>query len=399
MLLKLGLKNLKHNLLMNILTILQMTASFIILISMISSVMSRFTYYIPFKDILDKKGQFYNVFNVINPDTGSTLRSTDEIQNLLDGNPEITAQYNAWLHYEEGSRSDYFISYDDKYVEIFKPELESGRWFDTDSPSQQTVPVVVSQNNYNFKVGDKIVLYCFDEKIDAKVIGILKENAKIIYTTENFDINIDYRSLYKNYSFEQEEKAAFLLMQKDLIDKPVVMQLNGNVMVTYPDNTAKDVIENNTIKMKMLNVLKFESNDDIKKNSQKYILSQINHITPVFVCILVLTFIGAISVSALSAKQQLKNYAIYYICGSQWKQCALVNFFSALICVSISLALSTGIIAVMIANGLLENTVIELGFRQISGCIIIALIYVILSMILPLRIIGKSTPNQVLKTN
>ena len=195
MLLKLGLKNLKHNWIMNFLITLQMAVTYIILICIISTITSRFNYYTPIKEFFNNKGFFYNIQYGINPDTGMTLRCTDELYNLIDGENGIAAQYNVWLDYRDGkydndddntfTSSDHFISYDDIYAAIYTPELEAGNWFDLESPPQGIVPVVVSQNNYNFKVGEVISLYCFDSEIKAKIIGILKDDTKIIDTSFN----------------------------------------------------------------------------------------------------------------------------------------------------------------------------------------------------------------------
>lgn len=144
MLFKLGLKNLRHNLMMNILNILQMIVVFVILISIISTIVSRFKYYEPIEKFLDSKGYFYNIQYGINPQTGVTLRTTDEIHDLIEGEDVIAAQYTPWLTYSPNGREpqtnedngikDSFISYDDIYAEIFTPQLESGHWFDFNRP-------------------------------------------------------------------------------------------------------------------------------------------------------------------------------------------------------------------------------------------------------------------------
>lgn len=408
MLFKLGLKNLRHNLLMNILTILQMTVVFVILISMISTIVSRFRYYDPIKDFLNSKGYFYNIQYGINPDTGMTLRTTDEIHDLIEGEDEIAAQYDVWLEYKynndedmdtDEAAKDHFISYDDKFVEIFTPELESGHWFDFNRPIQDTVPVVVSKNNYDLKVGDVISLYCMDSEIKAEIIGILKDDTKIIDTSFHSKEKIDYRNFYRDYKFEREESAAFLMLQRDLIDKSVIMQLNGNVFVTYPDNTSDATIEKGDQTMKRMRAAYSQSTAIMKENSFEYIFSQIYNLMPIFICVFILTLVGAISTSALSAKRQLKNYAVYYICGLRWRQCALINFFSSLTCALISFVLSISAAFIAKVFGILGETVIELGIWQLSGCAIIILLYILLSMILPISIIGKNSPNQVLKAN
>ena len=408
MLFKLGLKNLKHNLLMNIFTILQMTVVFIILISIISTIVSRFRYYEPIKDFLNSKGYFYNIQYGINPDTMMTLRTTDEIHDLIEGEDEIAAQYDVWLEYKynddenndtDEAAKDHFISYDDKYAEIFTPELESGHWFDFNRPVQDTVPVVVSKNNYGLKVGDMISLYCMDSEIKAEIIGILKDDTKIIDTSFRSKEKIDYRNFYRDYKFEREESTAFLMLQKDLIDKSVIMQLNGNVFVTYPDNISEEIMEQSDMKMKKMRAIYSQSTEIMKENSFEYIFSQIYNLMPIFVCVFILTLVGAISTSALSTKRQLKNYAVYYICGLKWRQCALINFFSSLTCVLISFVISISMAFIAKTAGILGKTVIELGLWQLSGCVIIILLYILLSMILPISIIGKNSPNQVLRAN
>lgn len=398
MLFKLGLKNLKHNLVMNILAIIQMSVAFVILISMISTIVSRFSYYKPIKEFLNGKGYFYNIQYGINPESNMTLRTTDELYSLVEDADNIVAQYNAWLNLADESPAR-FISYDDKYIELFTPELESGCWFDLDRPMQDTVQIVVSNNEYGIKVGDIISLFCMDAEIKAEVIGVLKNDTKIIDSSHHSVKEIDYRNLYNDYKLEREEKPVFLISQRELNDKPVVMQLCGNIFVKYPDSVSDEKLENGDRIMKQMHAAYSISTEKMKKNSLEYIFSQIYNLMPIFICILILTLIGAISTSALSAKYQLRNYAIYYICGLKWRQCTLVNLFSSLICVTISFVISLVFSILAMKTNILSGTVIELGIWQLLGCLVILLIYVLLSVILPVSIVGRNTPNQVLKSN
>lgn len=404
MLFKLGLKNIKQNLLMNILTIIQMSVAFVILISIISTIVSRFAFYTPFKEFMNSKGNYYNMINVINPDTGVTLRTTDEISNMIEGEKEVIAEYTVFLEDIDNEQTDdeilhdNYISYDDKFAELFTPELESGHWFDFNN-SSETVPVVVTNNPYGLKTGDKLFLGLDGIGFDAEIIGVIKDNTKIIDTSLRPHDKLDFRNLYHDYSLEREGRATFIMLQKDLIDKPVIMQLNGNMLITYNDDVSDEQIEQNNQILKKLRVQYFDNAENMKINSLEYIFSQIRTLIPIFISVFILTMVGAISISALSAKRQIKNYAIYYVCGLKWKHCALINCCSSLICISCSFILSLISILIIQQTDLFGRTVIELGMWQITGCIIVVLIYIILSMILPLQIIGRNTPNQVLKSN
>ena len=398
MLLKLGLKNLKYNLLMNTLAIIQMSVAFVILISMISTIISRFKYYEPIKEFLNSKGYYYNIQSGINPETNMTLRTTDELYDLVEGADNIVAQYNVWLKYN-GNGNDRFISYDDKFISIYTPKLESGHWFDLDSQVSNIVPVVVSQNEYGLKVGDVIDLYCFDSVIKAEIIGVLAENTKIIDTSHRTADKVDYRDFYLDYNLQREQCTVFLMCQRDLEDKQIVMQLNGNIVVTYSDNTLDEVIAASDRSIKRMHAARSVPTEEMKNNSLKYIFSQIYDLMPIFTCILILTLVGTVSTSALSAKHQRRNYAIYYICGLKWRQCSLVNLFSSLICITISFVISLVLTLVATKTDIMSGTVIELGIWQLLGCLAIALIYVLLSVMLPISIVGRNTPNQVLRAN
>ena len=139
--------------------------------------------------------------------------------------------------------------------------------------------------------------------------------------------------------------------------------------------------------------------DEMKSNSLEYIFSQIYTLFPIMICILIFTLVGTISVNALSAKKQLRNYAVYYICGLKWKQCAMINFISSLISVLTSFILSMIILLVMKHLNFLGNTVVKTGVWQFLVCLILIAVYLLFSIILPLNIIGKTTPSQILKTN
>jgi len=397
MLFKLGLKNLKHNFLMNLLIVFQITIILVLTISMVSTIVSRFKYYTPIKEQLNSKGFFYCVDDAMNPQTGLNLRTTDELYELIEGEKEIFASYNVWLTYGENDAD--FISYDDKFIEIFTPKLESGCWFDLNKSTNDTVQVVVSQNSYGFKIGDRVKFDSFGETLYGEIIGILSEDAKIIGFTASKNEMSDCRSTFMNYNYEIEEKPLFIFNQSELSVRNIVMQLDGPVFVTYDESVSDYIIRENHSIIKMMMTLNITPLNEMKSNSMKYIFSQMFTLFPILICILILTLVGAVSVSALSAKRQLKNYAVYYICGLKWKQCSMVNLYSSLICVVISFVLSITSIIVIKTTNILGDNVIELGVVQILSCILLVIVYIVLSLLLPLKIIGGNTPNQVLKSN
>lgn len=313
MLFKIGLKNIRQNLFMNILIILQMSVVFVIAIFMVSTIVSRFQLYTPIEDILNSKGYFYDVENGINPETGNTLRTTDELYQLLDSAESISAVYHPWISYE--NKDIYAISYDDDIIERYTPELADGNWFDLDKDQSEAVQLVVSESPYGLKVGDRIIVNCDDSEIPAEIIGIMKDNTKTIGFSISTNGKYDCRNAYMTYSYDIEQKPLFIFNQKGLQDKMVTMQLNGPVFVTYDNTVNSDAIEANNATMKEMTTLSITELSEMKSNSLDYIFEQIYTLFPIMICVLILTLVGAVSINALSAKKQLRNYAVYYICG------------------------------------------------------------------------------------
>lgn len=401
MLLKLGIRSLKNNRLMNALIILQMAAVFVILISAVSTVVSRFEYYLPLKKLLNSNGYFFDVSQGMNPETGNPIKDTSELHDLLEGEDKIIAQYMAIADYE-----DFKIKgCDDGFINIFTPELESGRWFDTDRPIKDTLQVVVSKNDYGIGTGDVISLSSYNlkindyEKVKAKVVGVLKDDAKIIFPNRIPHKKADYRNIYTSYKLDDEKQPLMMFRQEELLNAGTFTVLDGSLFVSYKENVAKELVEENNSRINSAHTRYFYTAEEIKKNSLDYIFSQLYDLMPICICILILTLVGAASTSALSAKQQLKNYAVFYICGLKWKQCAYVNFFSALVSVLASFVLSLIAIFSAKALGILGETVIDFGIWQMLGCTAVMAVYILLSIILPISIVGKNTPNQILKSN
>lgn len=396
--LKLGYKNIKRSPVMNILVMLQMSVVFVILISMVSTIVSRFKLYAPFSEEFNRRGYYYFIDSAVNPETNMVLRTTEELCSMIENEGKVFAAYTPIFLYNGEDINA--VSYDRDYIEKYTPELESGSWIDVDKTDSDILQVVVTHNKYDFKVGDIIMLEAvYGGQVKAEIVGVLKDNAKIINYSDALKNNSDYRIMYESYNCQRENNALFIFYQNELKDKKVVTRLNGSVLVTYPDDVTEEIIEENDRVIKQMMVIKSVPLSEMKSNSLKYIFLQLYDLMPIFVCVLILTLVGVLSTSALSAKRQLKNYAVYYICGLRWKQCAIVNFWSSFICVGVSFALGLVTTFVIKTTEMFGQTVIEFGIWQFLGCLVITVMYVLLSLILPLNIIGSNTPNQVLKSN
>ena len=284
---------------------------------------------------------------------------------------------------------------------MYQPELSSGNWFDLNDSYCGLVPAVVSQNDLGLQIGDIISMPCFSEagKVDIIIIGILREGARILDIKGADGEDISYDNLYMSYYYEIEEEPLFIMPQSRLEDHGVLVQVDGPVILTYNENVPEETRKHNDLMIKNMVVLSSINGEDLRKNSIKYIFSQMYTLFPILASVFILTIVSAVSVNAITTKRQLRSYAIYCICGLEWRRCTLINFVSAVITATASMSL--GIIILLIADkvGLLANTTIKPDLICIAVCFLTALVYSVISVILPAKIINSSTPNQILKSN
>ena len=406
MIAKLAWRNVFLNPVMNLLIIVQMMIIYFIVISMTSSVISRFSYYLPFKEILKENGSFYSFFYATNPETGMAGTTTDELAENLNGNPRISASYLVWLSYPEqnSKRDPIFISMDEFWLEVYHPELESGCWFTDITRDDNILPIVVSQNEEGITVGDIIEFESFgtNKPVNCEVIGILKEGSRIIsyqIPSDESDEIVSCKNLYQNYYYAVEQTPLIILPQSALDTSIVNTQLHGPFMISYPEDVSEQLKEENQAYLGKMTTLCRITFSDLYRNSMTFIFEQCKTISPILIAVLIMTLVSTMSVNALSVKRQLYHYAVYYICGLQWKYCVLINFMTSLYLSIISLLLTIILLIGSLHTVWIQESVISFGAWQMLLCFLVMQLCVGFSIILPVHLLHGNTPNMILRSN
>ena len=303
-------------------------------------------------------------------------------------------------------------SYDDEFIKRYQPELTDGRWLTSDIESNQ-IEIVVSENDYGVKVGDVLSLtginYPNSTSFTGKVVGIFQDDSKIIggglYDYGNSDMN--FNSIYypfnhtienqifvlASYSAIQNITNHFvLLFDTDYVVQPII----SSVILTYPDNVSKEQIEADKEKLLQYGWANAISLDELNQNSIAYLLEKAEIFLPIIIILFILASVSSISSSALIVRKNLKNYALYYISGLQWGHCSFVNLLHSII--SLAIATIVGVVALLIIPHTRFAYMVNIIwspyiFEAFAAMIILQLL---ISMIMPLIIIGKNTPKQIL---
>jgi len=417
-LLKTAWNDFRKNSIVNIFIILQVAVSLIITAVMISAISVRSQYYTPFRDILTSNGIFIKFSSSPNYDSSQMniydyLDNDDILQECPDAD-HIYACHSMFGSIDSFHNGESFTlqSYDDEFIKRYQPELTDGRWLTSDIESNQ-IEIVVSENDYGVKVGDVLSLtginYPNSTSFTGKVVGIFQDDSKIIggglYDYGNSDMN--FNSIYypfnhtienqifvlASYSAIQNITNHFvLLFDTDYVVQPII----SSVILTYPDNVSKEQIEADKEKLLQYGWANAISLDELNQNSIAYLLEKAEIFLPIIIILFILASVSSISSSALIVRKNLKNYSLYYISGLQWKNCSLVNLLYSII--SLTIAVVVGFAVLFILPHTRLNDIVKIIWSPyiIGAFVVLIILQLLISMIMPLIIIGKNTPKQIL---
>lgn len=394
MICKLAFKELKRNILINMLCLIQIAMIFVITAAMVTSVISRFNKYEPFKEYLNKKGVFLNVANMRYGED-IVVTSEDDIKNNLglEKTDDVICLKNVWV--QENLN---VTAYTTDLINAYKPELQDGIWLSEGKGyADNTIDGIISDNNDNINTGDIIeITECFKgDKLKIRIIGKLSEESEIIGFSDSQNGKFSCDNLYTDYQFK-ERSIPLLILNSDDISKtniPFTTQVNGSLIITYQDNITNDEIKSNKEKLFYKNgYAGYSELKDMNRNSKKIIYSEIIKLLPVIISIFILTMVSILISSAVNAKSRIKIYAIFFICGMQWKQIIKIEMLKSAFIILLSGFLSETILLMSDKKQLFGGLYLENGLYQSIFCIIISIMFILISACFPAIITNKQKP-------
>lgn len=417
-LLKTAWNEFRKNIVMNIFIVLQVAVSLVITAVMISTISIRSQYYTPFKDIFTSNGMFLKFTSSPNFDTSQMniydFLDNDDILSECPDAENIYSCYNLFGYIDSfnSGESYMFQSYDNEWIKRYEPEMAEGRWL-TSSVSSNQIEVVVSENDYGVNVGDVLSFTAFnypeEVKFTGKVVGVFKDNAKVIggYLYDYGSADMNFNSLYYPFNHQIEGQIAILAshtaIQNITNDSELmfdtdyaVQPISSSVIITYPDDVSSEQIEADKEKLLQYGYANAVTLDELNDNSIEYLLEKAEMFFPIIIILFILASVSSISSSALIARKNLKNYALYYVSGLQWKHCSAVNLLHSIISLILSVFSALVVLLIIPHTGFADTIRIIWSWYIIMAFAILILLQLIISMIMPLIIIGRSTPKQIL---
>ncbi len=383
---------------MRVFEVVQLAAVITMLTLIVSAVISRYTKFEPFEKYIDRKG-----YMIIFSDMATY---PEELAEITGGAECITNQFvNAY----DGDTALDGISYSDEFIEAYSPPIKEGIWLaDTDETYEKDgyIPAVVTSCGGRYTVGDVFesdMVMSFDESgapdkvVTAryKIIGVTEDNVSIAsYIVNNYAPH-SYNDIYAVFNDEYETKDFLLTRNSDTYACYGHDGALHGAQFVFCDNLTDEEYAELGEKLSRAKG-SYAPLSEVYSNSMQYIYEQMYTLFPIAVCIFILTIISTVSISAIYTKRQLRNYAIFYICGARWRTCALRSLKNSAITCGIASVLAA-VVLVVGKLTLLKETVISFGIWHFAVCAVVIILYLALSMIMPLAVIGSNSPKEVLK--
>lgn len=394
----LGFKEFQRRIFTNLFVALQLAVILVLIISASSVLFYRTSFYSPLKSYIEGDGMYSQIRT-------EALEAMNE-KDIKEKYPVIESIISANAVDATSNFSD-MIAYTDDTINMYEPKMKSGKWLSKCDLSDNTVFGIVSAKS-NLLVGDnvKITSMRYDEKdyefqnpiqeeIEIKIAGILDDNADVLCLDDYFSYDDDYRNMYGNV---RDVDSLLIMSQSQLESKQVGHSLsNRKQLIKYKNDASQQEID------EMNNFLRgFGPTVDMKEfynRSQNYFYNQMLKIVPLLICTVLLVVVSTISISALNIKNNIKLYSIFYVCGSNRRQCLSLCFFNSTLTVLIGLAITYIIMNISNISGILGQTVIQITNGGILMCAVAVLVHIACSMIMPVVLMNKNSLRENLTEN
>lgn len=298
------------------------------------------------------------------------------------------------------------------YITDYRPEMQDGVWLSecTNMYAETgVIPVVLGWCNGRYNVGDEFshdYMMNYDENGNPtkivharyKIVGIMANGQRLIGYSDHTDwVDIDYTDIATLYDYNVDERIFAITM---IADSEALFGGKDTSCIYYQMADYSDLsyeeYANASSRIEGNNKYQCYPFAKVRENSMKYVFEQIRTLMPIAVCIFLLMIISAISVNAIYTKRQLRNYAIFYICGARWRSCALKSLKNELVTCGFASALTAAVLIIG-KYTFLKKMLVSFGLPQLGLCAAVIVLYLTLSVIMPLCIIGSSQPKDVLK--
>lgn len=387
--------------------------------------------YKPFKEVLNQDGIYLESTYIQHIHNGENFFVTDSNE-LVDFFPGIEDVYGCY-QLAKTKVNNKIVSawaYDDGLISQYTPELMEGTWLsDNIDCDDDILEAVIYCPDGTIHAGDIITMSESIQGLSAqvKIIGVLSNEAKVygndmknktdptvqalyispenMITNGPFALNINPVTLNPDSKIEinvlffrnRELTANYKFVNRYDEEPRFSRVMCGFTIITFREGISES--EANEVTEELFGISDISTSAKLieKKNlSIDYIWKELNVLLPLGVCMFVLMIIAMISLIILNFVANLRNYAVFFTCGMKWKQCISICTFQCVL-----LHMVSTVIFVITYMIVLKTNLFEMKWFAINNVFIIILVImfmldILLSLIMPVLIVNKRKPKEIL---
>lgn len=403
-----GCLSISKNIAFTVIMILEVIALLVTTNVIIGSANSKIVLTKPFTDIIDKEGYYF-----YSEPMGETAEEMQEFCSLFDKFKSATVmsmdQYGS------------IRIIDDEVFFKYAIPLQSGSWPKT-TTDEQGRPYVVVSPDYLKNVGDIIDVTNIGEFVVSGVLTEVTYIPNFLFFSEEDNAIKDITNFYRSADYKAaieaiKDGSANELKYSDsaiILAKSAYEAVGGKpcpftYFIVYDEDISSADREYNKEVIKEITGFQDENSDlypippqftplsEIKADTDIYITNSYINILPIVLVVAAIVLIGLIGSVAINTVTQIKNYGIYFLCGSKWSDCFKISLANISIILLFSGVLS-GILlycSKFVNLNYLIGQVYDWNNLYISLGIIVGMM--LLSLIIPFGIIRFTSPVEVIK--
>lgn len=365
----------------------------------------------PYQEILNKGASIYqlNLTGVLYTSEDFTTFYSD-MKSFKEA--DVILEYEMPVDIAVSSTTVYAL--DDDVFRKYHMPLKSGSYTsELKSSDGYTLAYISPDLGYN--VGDIIET----DYGSFKVQGILFDITYLPYYS-GYDINDkDIRMMYEKVDYSvpvqyvevfgemiaQNTHSAIIVAQGGLTSEILsCYALSEAIFLAYNNDISAEAKDYNDSIIEKYEEMNSNSiycleNEELINNTNEYLNETYVKMLPIIICVAVVVIIGLIGSIAINTRNQIRNYSIYFLCGSRWNDCIKIAFANIGIHMIVAAIISVSVLYLM--NVLNFNYLIGQSYRfnniLISAGLLIFMI--LLSMVLPMFIIKNTSPVETIKEN
>ena len=367
---------------LTLIILIQLTAVLCVLNILIASLNNRRMLLEPYEGIADQKGFYFN-------DALGEFENSDDLTSMLSSSARVFSirQASAFLDSQEPFK---LLVLPDEFYDSLRMPL-------ADKSSETSPGAVIFRGHGNYKAGDAVPFTCYRIHNKFTVLGVLTDTSYVPDLT-SFNYEDDIGLFYEQVSTDTTDTVYALMSERDYVRlgyDPSCCARQAGMIIYYPDAADSSDLEQDKALLDQIGMTR--ELEDIYSLSVKNLKETEKKYLPLALIVFFVVIVGVVFGMGIRTSGQLKNYAVYYIYGANSYDVFKINLLTDLVLILCSAILSALALFLFEAFGASAGFGLVFRLNNISASLLLIAAVLVMSAILPIGLIRRTRPAELLK--